>query len=583
MSKMNTRRILKVVVVVGLLVMACTSYAAEDTWTRKADMPTARFGLSTSVVDGKIYAIGGGQTPYGAYLSTVEEYDPATDTWTKKTDMPTARNGHAASVVNGKIYVIGGEPSSQASISTVEEYDPSTDTWTRKADMPTRRTFLCASAVNGKIYAIGGVIAGEPADPDWDTRHVEEYDPATDTWTRKANMPIQRSCFSTCVMDGKIYVIGGETGNIHNPPISTVEEYDPSTDTWTRKANMPTARAFLSTIPVGGKIYAIGGATWPGTVFSTVEEYDPATDTWITQQDMPTARYMLSTGTVNGKIYAIGGTVGAPAPAWAGISTVEEYKTGLTASQPDFNGDGKVDIKDLLRLIESWGQNDPMVDIAPPPFGDGLVDALDLELLMSYWDQPIDDPTLIAHWALDEAEGGVAYDSAGVNDAFLIGEPIWQSEGGMIDGALALDGIDDCAFAQDGLNPADGSFSILAWIQGGAPGQVVISQFNRTNWLGADSAWGCLMTELRTSSRHAAPLQSEMVITDGSWHRIGFVWDGLYRALYVDDILVAQDTQQGLGSSTGGLNIGCGSDSAAGTFWSGLIDDIRIYNRAVSP
>ena len=228
---MNAISIYRVLVVAVLLNMASVSFVAEGSWTRKADMPTARFGLSTGVVDGKIYAIGGGKTAYGTYLSTVEEYDPATDTWTEKTDMPTARNGHAAAVVNGKIYVIGGEPSSQASISTVEEYDPSTDTWTRKADMPTRRTFLCASAVNGKIYAIGGVIAGEPADPDWDTRHVEEYDPATDTWTRKADMPIQRSCFSASVVDGKIYVIGGVTGNLHEPSISTVQEYDPVTDT----------------------------------------------------------------------------------------------------------------------------------------------------------------------------------------------------------------------------------------------------------------------------------------------------------------------------------------------------------------
>ena len=62
----------------------------------------------------------------------------------------------------------------------------------------------------------------------------------------------------------------------------------------------------------------------------------------------------------------------------------------FTASQPDFNGDGTVDIKYLLRIIESWGQDDPAVDIAPPPFGDGIVDAVDLELLMSYWEQPVE-------------------------------------------------------------------------------------------------------------------------------------------------------------------------------------------------
>jgi len=38
-----------------------------------------------------------------------------------------------------------------------------------------------------------------------------------------------------------------------------------------------------------------------------------------------------------------------------------------------------------------------------------------------------------------------------------------------------------------------------------------------------------------------------------------------------------------LGVSSGKMLIGCGKNMAAGTFWSGLIDDVRIYNRAVKP
>lgn len=79
------------------------------------------------------------------------------------------------------------------------------------------------------------------------------------------------------------------------------------------------------------------------------------------------------------------------------------------------------------------------------------------------------------------------------------------------------------------------------------------------------------------------PLKSEFVIADGQWHRIGFVWDGSNRTLYVDDILVAEDTQANLQGSDSGLYIGCGKAMESGTYWSGLIDDVRIYNRAVSP
>ena len=76
---------------------------------------------------------------------------------------------------------------------------------------------------------------------------------------------------------------------------------------------------------------------------------------------------------------------------------------------------------------------------------------------------------------------------------------------------------------------------------------------------------------------------SQTVITDGNWHRIGLVWDGFSRTLYVDSIAVAQDTQDGLGGSDNGLSIGTSNFMEPGTYFSGLIDDVRIYNRAITP
>jgi hypothetical protein len=285
---------------------------------------------------------------------------------------------------------------------------------------------------------------------------------------------------------------------------------------------------------------------------------------------------------VNGKIYAIGGLANPNAMA---ISIVEEYDTGLSPPSPDFNGDGIVDIEDLLKLIESWLRDDPVVDIAPP-FGDGVIDVLDLEFLMSYWKQPINDHTLVAHWTLDEVEGTIAYDSAGVCDAYLMGDPVWQPDAGQIGGALMFDGVNDYVLAPLGLSPADGPFSVFSWIKGEVPGQVIISQSNGANWLGADPDLGCVMTELippAVGRFVPQPLISECVITDDQWHRIGFVWDGENRALYVDDILVAEDAQANLQGSDSGLYIGTGKSMESGTYWSGLIDDVRIYNRAVHP
>jgi N-acetylneuraminic acid mutarotase len=571
---------------IGVLNVAPMALATGDTWTTKADMPTARWGLSTSVVNGKIYAIGGGQGMFGTYMSPVEEYDPATDTWTKKADMPTGRAFFSTSVVNGKIYAIGGATHDNTDTSVVEEYDPATDTWTRKADMPTERCFHSTCVVNGKIYALGGRL--EPAD--LNLAAVEEYDPATDTWTQKADMPKAKFGFSNSVIDGKIYVIGGvvASGGLGGPAISTVEEYDPVTESWMAKADMPTARTYLSTCVVNGKIYVIGGApgSWRG-ILSTVEEYNPVTDTWTKRLDMLTARDMFSTSVVNGKIYAIGGSL--QYGPWTPCSTVEEYEIRFIPA--DFNRDGIVDIKDLLILIENWGQNEPLIDIAPLPFGDGIVDVLDLEVLMSYWGQKVED--VIAHWALDETEGVVAHDSIGNNNGTLHGEPIWQPTGGKFACALEFDGIDDYVETNFILDPAAGSFSVFAWIKGGAPGQVIISQRDSTDgrttkpgsaWLWADSSYGRLITRLMHPPFD--PLVSESVITDGQWHQVGLVYDihALHRYLYVDGTEVAKDSGPVGGVySDGGLYIGASKTLDAGSFFSGLIDDVRIYNRAVRP
>jgi len=195
----------------------------------------------------------------------------------------------------------------------------------------------------------------------------------------------------------------------------------------------------------------------------------------------------------------------------------------------------------------------------------------------------VSDPTLVVHWALDEMEGIVAHDSAGDNDTNIIGAPVWQPTGGMVNGALELDGINDCVISNPVLNPADGPFSAFAWIKGGAPRQVVLAQTGGANWLYTDTLEGNLMTELKGSGRGAAIMLSQTSITDGNWHRIGFVWDGSHRILYVDDVAVAEDTQGNLESSDNGLYIGTGKAMEPGTYWSGLIDDVRVYNRVVSP
>jgi hypothetical protein len=246
----------------------------------------------------------------------------------------------------------------------------------------------------------------------------------------------------------------------------------------------------------------------------------------------------------------------------------------------DFNGDGIVNAADVCIMVDHWGENYSLCDIGPTPFGDGIVDVQDLIVLAEHL---FEDVRLVAHWKLDEAEGDIAYDSANSHNATLSGNPVWQDTDGKIDGALEFDGVDDYVSTPSVLDAADGPCSAFAWIKGSAPGQVVFSQTDGTGfggiWLGLNPSDGKLFTTLMF-----VELKSESAITDGDWHHLGLVWDGSLRHLYLDGAEVAQDAaalSYAL-SCDGGLNIGTDKKLSTGSFFSGLIDDVRIYNIALT-
>jgi hypothetical protein len=160
-------------------------------------------------------------------------------------------------------------------------YDPATNTWIQKGDMPQGIYTGCfTGVVDGKIYVVGGDGRGN---------RVDEYDPESNTWTRKANMQIFTTDQATCVLEDKIYVIGGESGPAPTYPGKTnVSVYDPIADSWTTAPDMPTRRFGLRASATGGKIYVIGGMDhWGATALRTVEEYDPEAGTSVYMAGSP--------------------------------------------------------------------------------------------------------------------------------------------------------------------------------------------------------------------------------------------------------------------------------------------------------
>ena len=253
---------------------------------------------------------------------------------------------------------------------------------------------------------------------------------------------------------------------------------------------------------------------------------------------------------------------------------------------PDFNRDGVLNFVDFAHLAMRWQQEAPSLDVAPPPDGDAWIAYADLLGLGRYWMQY---PGLVAHWQFDAAAGALVAERLGRFDGSAQGGPVWRPAGGQIGGALELDGVDDYVSTDNVLNPGDGPFSVFAWIKGGQPGQVIVSQSNESRlgqvWLGTDGATGALITGVTDGGRLTGHLVSATDVTDDTWHRVRLVWDGTLRYLYVDGQQVAVDTRalSKLKFANAGFVFGAGKDLEEGSFWRGLIDEVRFYNRAVKP
>lgn len=243
-------------------------------WSAAASLGTARANLAATSGPGRLYALGG--TDGIGPLGTHEIYDPAAGTWSPAPALPTPRSGLAAATGrDGNIYALGGYDG--AYLTTVEAFDPGTNAWITAAPpnpMPTARSGLAAvTGPDGLIYAIGGQNTASAA-----LATVEVFNPATNSWSSGPSLPAARYGLAAAAgPDGLIYAIGGlDAGGF---PQSTVYSYDPATAApWAVQASLLTQQAFLA-VDTGpdGLIYAIGGQNLEAPALGTVEAFTVAT------------------------------------------------------------------------------------------------------------------------------------------------------------------------------------------------------------------------------------------------------------------------------------------------------------------
>jgi N-acetylneuraminic acid mutarotase len=325
MSKNAAIMLVLILLAASCIISVKPSWAVEDYWTSMSPIITARRGLGVAVVEGKIYAIGGGNDWISPYLGTNEMYDPATDTWTTKASMPTPRRGFAIAVYKNKIYCISGESGYDSEglggiYSEVNEvYDPATDTWETKASIPTPRYGMCTNVVDGKIYVMGGGLhSAYPVNTCSALNEV--YDPETDTWTAKTSLPTSVLHSASATVDGRIYVLGGQAGLFMGGWHDFNMVYDIKNYSWSMAAPVPfgcerSAAGATTGVFAPTRIYVFGGFTAPShTPQNLTQVYDPENNVWSSGASMLTPHANFGVAVVNDELYAISGSQANIAP-----------------------------------------------------------------------------------------------------------------------------------------------------------------------------------------------------------------------------------------------------------------------------
>ncbi|MBN1507612.1 MAG: LamG domain-containing protein [Sedimentisphaerales bacterium] len=345
---------------------------------------------------------------------------------------------------------------------------------------------------------------------------------------------------------------------------------------WMNSANMGARQAYFTAKAVD--------ATHP--VFAGVALDSQGRVTWLDQSIWPGySSYINTADAGNGKViavrpdnnYVVIAEWSAGTPFYAGSTQTPGDKRMLFCAGTEQTPDTGV----------AWGVYDLTAD-GTEMFLNAVA------YMMGGAGQPADvSAGLIAHWKLDETSGTTVFDSAAQNDGLTYGGPVWQPTGGKIDGALKLDGVNDYVQLPIGsLIKSLTSASFATWVNWSGVGTWIrIFDFGS-----GTNAYMCLTPRTDTGLMCFAITNAGNTVEDRAtapqvlvtgWHHVAVTIDAASKTylLYLDGQVAATKTSarytpSSLGTTTQNWLGRC--QWVGAPYFSGALDDFRIYNRVLS-
>lgn len=193
---------------------------------------------------------------------------------------------------------------------------------------------------------------------------------------------------------------------------------------------------------------------------------------------------------------------------------------------------------------------------------------------------------LVAAYGFNGAAGSTVGDSSGLANTGTISGAT-RTAAGRVGGALTFDGVNDSVTIPDATSlDLTGSFTLSAWLrpstvsgwrtvilkEGGPTGLAYgLHGSTNSNRPGGYASIGGADRELNAT----APLVAN------AWRHLALTYDGATMRIYIDGALVGTRSQTGtVTTTTGTLRIG--GNSVWGEWFAGQIDEVRVYNRALT-
>ncbi|XP_040580405.1 actin-binding protein IPP [Lepeophtheirus salmonis] len=205
------------------------------------------------------------------------------------------------------IYLIGGGrreirsawTRSEFTFHTVEMFDTFASKWKKATTMKVGRILPGLAILNGKIYVCGGELESEIF------ANGEIYDPIQNSWSSMAPMTIPRCEFGMTALNEFIYAFGGWVGEDIG---GSIERYDPRSNQWTVIAEMLVPRFSMGIISYEGLIYIVGGCTNTRMHMQELVSFNPETNEWTNHASMLVPRSQMGCAVLEHHLYVVGGT-----------------------------------------------------------------------------------------------------------------------------------------------------------------------------------------------------------------------------------------------------------------------------------